>query len=264
MDFAGKSAIVTGGSSGIGAALVGQLVDAGALVCSLDVNQAQFCSAVHITCDVSDEVALSCAIEEAETLHGPIDLYVSNAGVLSDQIKDAGSASNAAWERCWSVNVMAHVYAARSLIPAMRARGSGRFVIVASAAGLLNQIGDAAYSATKHAAVSFAESLAISHADDGIAISLACPQYVATPLIGLQSEAADEIASLLTADDVAQTILNAVKTGQFMVLPHPDVARYAMSRAQDADTWVAKMRALRRRTLEQFGDTRAERFYRMI
>lgn len=256
--------MVTGGSSGIGAALIAKLVDAGALVCNFDISDNEQRGAKHIRCDVTDEAQLSQAIEDAQTAHGPIDLYFSNAGVLSHQAEGAASASNADWELCWAVNVMAHVYASRRLIPAMTARGTGYFVIVASAAGLLNQIGDAAYSATKHAAVSFAESLAITHGDEGIGVSLLCPQYVATPLINVSAEDADSFASLLTADEVAAATLNAVDTGKFLVLPHSEVERYAVHRAQDRDKWISGMRKLRSKALKTFGDARPEHFYRLV
>lgn len=256
--------MVTGGSSGIGAALIAKLVEAGALVCNFDISDSVQTGVKHIHCDVTDEIALSQAIDDAQIAHGPIDLYFSNAGVLSHQSEGAASASNADWELCWAVNVMAHVYASRRLIPAMKARGTGYFVIVASAAGLLNQIGDAAYSATKHAAVSFGESLAITHGDEGIGVSLLCPQYVATPLIDVSAEDSEKFGSLLTADEVASVTLNAVESGKFLVLPHSEVERYAMLRAQDCDKWIGGMRKLRSKALHTFGDAHVKFFYRLV
>ena len=264
MQIRGKKVVVTGGESGIGKALVDQLRQAGATVCIFDTSAGEVRDPLHITCDVSDETAVRRAIKQAKENMGRIDIYVSNAGVLSEQPEGAVSASNADWARCWSVNVMAHVYSGRALLPEMTKRGSGYFVVVASAAGLLNQIGDAAYSATKHAAVSFAESLAIWHGPDGVGVSLVCPQYVATSLIGLSAEDAASKESLLTAEDVALSILQAVEAGQFLVLPHPQVAAYALSRAQDHEEWIKGMIRLKKRALDRFGDARPERFYQLL
>ena len=263
MAFRGKAAVVTGGASGIGAAIAAGLETDGAKVCVLDLPEA-VAGGPGIACDVSDETALCRAIDSAEVRIGPLDIFVSNAGVLSDQRGGAASASNADWARCWSVNVMAHVYAARRVVPAMIARGGGHFVIVASAAGLLNQIGDAAYSATKHAAVSFADSLAISHRHEGLSVSVVCPQYVATLLIGLSEADAAERDTLLTAQDVAEVTLAAMADGRFLVLPHPDVARFAQARALDHDGWIEGMIRLRNRAQDRFGDTRPDRFYRLL
>lgn len=266
MDFAGKTVVVTGGSSGIGAALAAGFHGAGAKVCVFDLVRVEPVddSIPFISCDVADEMALVKSIQTAEALLGSIDIFVSNAGIMGRQPGDVASCGNEDWQRCWSVNVMAHVYAARALLPAMTARGSGYFVNVASAAGLLNQIGDAAYSATKHAAVSFAESLAISHAEDGIGVSLVCPQYVATPLIGLAEADAVDLPSLLTANDVAACVLEAVKVRRFLVLPHADVSRFATARAKDHDVWVSGMTRLRSKAVERFGDAQPERFYRLV
>ena len=159
---------------------------------------------------------------------------------------------------------MAHVYAARAVLPGMIERGSGYLVQVTSAAGLLNQIGDAAYSATKHAAVSFGESLAITHREDGIKVSIVCPQYVATPLIGLGPEDAQDHSGLLSADEVAQSILSAVERDAFLTLPHPEVARFAQVRAQDHDGWIKGMRKLRARAIAELGQTGPAGMYRLL
>lgn len=266
MDFSGQIVVVTGGSSGIGAAMVSQFKIAGACVCVFDrsVPSSRRPADLYAECDVSDETALRSALQKTVATLGAIDIFVSNAGVLSDQPDGAASADNTNWEQCWKLNVMAHVFAARALLPSMVARKSGYFVTVASAAGLLNQIGDAAYSATKHAAVSFAESLAITHADDGIGVSVVCPQYVATPLIGLTDEDVAQRDRLLSADDVALSILDAVRSRRFLVLPHEEVAGFAQSRARDHDKWIKGMAALRQRSIERFGDARPERFYQMV
>lgn len=255
-DFSGKTVVVTGGASGIGAALVGRFVAQQAQVVVFDLNEAlpDTCHGSEIIqCDVTDETALEAAIEYVEKTYGAIDIFVSNAGVLSDQPGHAASATNDHWARCMAVNVMAHVFAARCLLPKMIARGGGHFVTVASAAGLLNQIGDAAYSASKHAAVSFAESLAITHAQDGITVTLACPQYVATPMLRLDDAAAKHHAGLLTADEVAVSILTAVQDRRFLVLPHEQVATYVGLRATEHDRWIAGMVKLKARLVGKAG-----------
>ena len=159
---------------------------------------------------------------------------------------------------------MAHVYASRMLLPMMIERGYGQLVNVASAAGLLNQIGDAAYSATKHAAVSFAESLAISHGGDGIGVSVVCPQYVATPLLGLSDADAEDRASLLTADDVAAAIVAGVEADQFLILSHPVVKDYTLQRAQDHDRWITGVQLLRAKAQKHFGEAAAQTLYKLI
>ncbi|MEM1073662.1 MAG: SDR family NAD(P)-dependent oxidoreductase [Pseudomonadota bacterium] len=245
MSFDAKTVVVTGGASGIGAALVAQFRNAGARVAVVDL-MADRDAADEWVCHVADGSAITQTIGEIEDRVGPIDIFVSNAGVLGAQSGGVDTVPDDVWARCWHVNVMAHVHAARALVPLMEARGGGHFVNVVSAAGLLNQIGDAAYSATKHAAVSFAESLAIAHGDNGIKVTLVCPQYVATPLIELSESAAKEYESLLTAQEVATAVLDAVADGRFLVLPHPAVRGFTQSRAKDHDQWIAGMQTLRR------------------
>jgi len=241
--FENASVVITGGGSGIGAALARHAAAAGAKVCVSDRNLEAAQSVVDqiggiaVRCDVTDEAAIGEMIAQAEAAHGPVDIYVSNAGLGGGEPDHAASASNDLWNLNWQVHVMAHVYAARVLLPAMTARGSGHLVNVASAAGLLNQIGDAAYSATKHAAVSFAESLAITHGPQGVGVSVVCPQYVATPLLGLDDADAAQRETLLTADDVAAAIVSGVEAGDFLILSHKVVKDYVMQRAQDHDRY---------------------------
>lgn len=265
MRFAGKTVVVTGGARGIGAAVVQAFAAQGASVWVMDIADAITDGPKrYLKCDVSDADALAAGLHTIKGSCGQIDVYVSNAGVMSHEESHVASASLEDWSRCWSVNVMAHVHAAKVVLPDMIARASGHFVIIASAAGLLNQIGDAAYSATKHAAVSFAESLAIGHADDGISVSLVCPQYVATPLIGLDASDAHGCAGLLTASDVADCIVSAVSEKTFLVLPHPDVLRYSQQRAKDHDRWISGMRKLRRRARDEFGRVDPSDFYKLV
>lgn len=270
MRFNGASVVITGGGSGIGAALARRAAGRGARVFVVDLNgDAAAAVAGEIgghsaSCDVRDEVAVQAMIAEAKAALGGIDIYVSNAGLGRGEPSHAASAENDVWTLNWQVHVMAHVYAARALLPDMIARGSGHLVNVASAAGLLNQIGDAAYSATKHAAVSFADSLAIAHGGDGVGVSVVCPQYVATPLLGLSDEDAADKPSLLTADDVAATIVDGIETDKFLILSHPVVKDYTIQRAQDHDRWITGMQMLRTKAKEHFGEVSAETLYKLV
>ncbi|MDW4498053.1 SDR family NAD(P)-dependent oxidoreductase [Sulfitobacter sp. D35] len=270
MDFESRTVVVTGGASGIGAALARRFAKAGARVCIADHDAAGAravageIGGLGVTCDVTREEAVRSLVDEVRTKLGPVDIFVSNAGVARGQPGHAVSADDDVWTLNWRLHVMAHVYAARALLPEMIARRSGHLVSVASAAGLLNQIGDAAYSATKHAAVSFAESLAISHGDDGIDVSVVCPQYVATPLIGLASGDADDVPGLLTAEEAAAVIVEGVAKKRFLILPHPQVADYAALRARDPEAWIAGMRKLRRRTAAADGSLDAAALYRLV
>jgi NAD(P)-dependent dehydrogenase (short-subunit alcohol dehydrogenase family) len=270
MQFDGKSVVITGAGSGIGAAIARAAVAKGAKVCvsDIDLEKAQAIATeiggLAVRCDVCDEADIQALIKQATEVHGDVDIYVSNAGLGKGDPSHAASQPNAHWELNWQVHVMAHVYASRALLPGMIARKSGYLVNVASAAGLLNQIGDAAYSATKHAAVSFAESLAITHGADGIGVSVVCPQYVATPLIGLSDADADASANLLTADDVAVAVVAGVEKNRFLILSHKDVATYTYHRAKDHDRWVSGMQMLRAKALKEFGSISVESFYKLV
>ncbi|MGC1494964.1 MAG: SDR family oxidoreductase [Sulfitobacter sp.] len=270
MEFADKSVIITGAGSGIGAALARRAVQMGARVCVSDLDGdkalaiASEFGGLAVQCDVRDQNAVQNLVNEAAKANGEVDIFVSNAGLSAGEPDHAASASDEIWMLNWQVHVMAHVYASRALLPGMIARGSGYLVNVASAAGLLNQIGDAAYSATKHAAVSFAESLAISHGANGIGVSVVCPQYVATPLLGLSDVDALDLDSLLTADDVALSIIAGVEAGRFLILPHPAVQEYALLRTQDHDRWIAGMQALRAKALATLGNASPETLYKLV
>jgi NAD(P)-dependent dehydrogenase (short-subunit alcohol dehydrogenase family) len=270
MKFSGKSVVITGGGSGIGAALARHAAKMGARVMVSDLNGDNAAAVAaeidghSAVCDVRDETAVQRLIAEAKKALGGVDIYVSNAGLGRGEPSHAASAANDVWMLNWEVHVMAHVYASRALLPEMIERGSGHLVNVASAAGLLNQIGDAAYSATKHAAVSFAESLAITHGADGIGVSVVCPQYVATPLIGLSDADAAKQPSLLTADDVAAAVVAGVEADQFLILSHPEVKDYTLQRAKDHDRWITGMQMLRAKAQEHFGSVSVETFYKLV
>jgi len=261
-------AVVTGGGHGIGRAICRRLRSEGleVIVADLDLAAAEKVAAEldarAYSVDVGDEQQLTKLVDAVERDVGPIDLFVSNAGVgYGDGVQGAASKEGGLrpvedrWESCWRVNVMAHVYAARVLVPRMVARGGGYFVIVASAAGLLSQIDDAAYSTTKHAAIGFAESLAITHGEEGIQVSVVCPQAVATRLIGISDDAGkvgeplggSDVDGILQPADVAECIIEGIRHKRFLVLPHPRVAEYVRRKASDYDRWISGMQRFRRR-----------------
>ena len=261
-------AVVTGGGHGIGRALCRRLARDGVTVAVADRERdaaekvaADIGGTPHVL-DVSDETAVRALVDTVERETGAIDLFVSNAGVgFGDAEGSAASREGGIipvddrWETCWNINVMAHVFAARALLPRMIGRGGGHLVSVASAAGLLSQIGDAAYSATKHAAVAFAESLAITHGEQGIKVSVVCPQAVATRMIGIEDDAevidggfgGNDVDGILSPEKVADDIVAGIRAGRFLVLPHPQVQTYFQRKAADYDRWIAGMQRFRRK-----------------
>jgi NAD(P)-dependent dehydrogenase (short-subunit alcohol dehydrogenase family) len=256
MDLTGKTAIVTGAASGIGKAIAQALHARGARIAAIDLDGAgadatgAALGGFGARVDVTDEAALTRFINKTERTLGPVDIYISNAGigVTDGPGWGAGDAANAAWQACWDVNVMASVYAARHLAKPMAARG-GHFLITASAAGLLSQIGDAPYSATKAAAVAFAESLAITHGDDGLVVHCLCPEGVRTPLVAGVEGGAQGLSGYIEVEDVAQAVLAAMADKRFLITTHPNTAQYAAHKGGDRDRWVAGMRKLRRQVM---------------
>ncbi|MEM7069498.1 MAG: SDR family oxidoreductase [Pseudomonadota bacterium] len=258
-----KTVIVTGAARGIGAAIATRFAQEGAKVVVSDLNEDQAIATAEqfgglgAACDVTDEAQIKALVEKTESHFGPVDLFCSNAGLYKGEPDHAASAPNEDWQLCWDVHVMAHVYAARAVLPSMIERGEGYFVQVASAAGLLAQIGDAAYSATKHAAVSFAESLAISHGDQGIKVSAVCPQYIATELLGYSeadgAKAASEHEVLKTPQELAESVVKGVEEETFLILPHAEVEQYIQFKAGNYDKWIGAMRKLRAKALASGG-----------
>ena len=255
MDYQGQVVVVTGGASGIGRALCERLHRGGAakvVVADIDRAGARDVAAAiggeAMACDVSDELQVQALIERVETEIGPVALFCSNAGIarFDPRPSDASSASNEAWATSWAVNVMAHVYAARALVPRMEARAGGQFLITVSAAGLLSQIGGAAYATTKHAAIGFAEALAIAHADAGIRVSVLCPQGVDTPMLHALPPGPQALDGLLSADETASCALAGLAEGKFLILPHPQVAHYMRRKVDDYDRWLGGMVKLHR------------------
>ena len=255
MKIKDKIIVVTGGADGIGKALCERFAAEGAKkVIVADINKAgaeKVAAAIGglgYGCDVSKEAEIQHLVSETERLAGPIDLFVSNAGIgnFGEHPDDATSASNAQWQRGWDVNVMAHVYAARACLPGMIQRGSGYFLNTASAAGLLNQIGSAVYGVTKHAAVGFAEILAITHRDQGIKVSVLCPQAVDTPLLRAGGTGAQHVDGVLTPEYLAGFVVEALEREDFVILPHPQVLGYMRRKTEDYSRWIAGMAKFRR------------------
>lgn len=254
MEIRDRVAVITGGASGIGAAMARRFKLEGAatvVIADLDGAAAEtLASELGVTSaqlDVSDEAATVRLIERIESDHGPIDLLCLNAGIPTGG--DLTTA-NAEWERTWQVNVMAHVYAVRAVLPGMLARGEGYLLHTASAAGLLTNIGAAPYSVTKHAVVSLAEWLSVTYGDAGITVSCLCPQFVDTPM--LEAFEGDDQPGLtrfvrglaISADEVAEAVVDGIRSEQFLILPHPEVADYFKRKADDYDRWLAGMRKL--------------------
>lgn len=218
----------------------------GVVVADIDLEAAsrvaEECGGVAVRVDVADPESNRALIEGSEALFGPIDLFCANAG-----IGHAGDEQSPPerWDRMWRVNVMAHVHAARHLIPGWLARGEGYFLSTASAAGLLTNLKAAEYSVTKHAAVAFAEWLSVSYGDRGVKVSCLCPMGVRTPFL----DAADEFHALLDPyaiepEQVAETVVAGLAEERFLLLPHPEVERYLQNKANDYERWLAGMRKL--------------------
>lgn len=256
MRVAGQVVVVTGGADGIGRALCERFrSDGAAAVIVADRSgpaaeaTARDTGGVPMTCDVGYEAEIRRLIEQTEERHGPIALFCSNAGIaegVDPAVENAGGAPDEVWARSWAVNVMAHVWAARHLVPRMKARGRGWFLHTASAAGLLSQVGSAVYSTTKHAAVGFAENLAISHRADGIRVALLCPQGVDTPMLRGLPEGPQAMDGVLTPEAVAEAVTRGLENEQFLILPHPQVAQYMRNKAENYDKWLGGMSKLQR------------------
>src|SRR4051794_15428038 len=260
MQVTGKNVVVTGGANGIGRALCEAFHRAGAakvVVADLDIEAAKAVAGsidgAAFRCDVAQEQDIVHVIEETERQFGPIALFCSNAGVgggFDPVSENAGGTSDEPFARSWAIHVMAHVYAARHLIPRMKARGEGYYTI--SAAGLLSQVGSPAYSTTKHAAGGFAENLATWHKAHGIRVSILCPQGVDTKMLrsipkGPQSGDGD-----LSPEQVAKDALAGVEQETFLILPHPQVLGYMRKKAENYDRWIGGMAKIQAKMREAY------------
>lgn len=239
-------AVVTGGASGIGRALCTTLVQRGAravVVADLNLEAARQVAeelgpkAIPAALDVADPAAVRALVQKVEAECGPIDLWCSNAGVNVGK----GLGELADWQRALGVNVMGHVHAAQAVIPGMKTRGAGCFIVTSSAAGLLSDFRTATYTASKHAAVALAEWLAITSRGDGVSVHCICPEGVRTAMTQVSSAQAAKGMVFLEAEDVARHTLDRVEAGEFLILPHPRVAEYEVRRATDRQRWIESM-----------------------
>lgn len=250
MKLKDRVAVVTGGANGIGRAMCERFTSEaarGVVIADLDIERAESLAksigGLAVKTNVAVESDIANLVKAATDKYGRIDLFCSNAGIGTPGGADE---SNEVWQRIWEVNVMAHIYAARHVLPGMLARGEGYILATASAAGLLTQIGSAPYSVTKHAAVAFAEWLSITHGDASIKVSCLCPQGVNTDLLRSSAGGPGEFlrANALEPSDVADAVVKALDEERFLVLPHPEVAEYFNRKATDYDRWLRGMRRL--------------------
>jgi NAD(P)-dependent dehydrogenase (short-subunit alcohol dehydrogenase family) len=255
MDVRAKTIAVTGAGHGIGAALARRFHAEGAAhvaVIDLDADAASAVAAEvdgwSRGVDVAVEADVEAAIDAIEDELGPIDLFCSNAGII---FLGGVELPTADWQRMFDVNFMAHLHAARVLVPRMIERGGGYLLNTASAAGLLTQIGSAPYSVTKHSALALAEWMAITYGEQGIKVSVLCPQAVNTAMTaGVEGGGVAGVNGMLEPDDIADAVIAGLATEQFLILPHPEVAEYFRRKATDYDRWLGGMRRLQAR----FGD----------
>jgi NAD(P)-dependent dehydrogenase (short-subunit alcohol dehydrogenase family) len=258
MDPAGRVAVVTGAGGGIGGALVGALVGAGAaavIATDLEAPSGFGAPVTSRALDVADADATERLVAEIERSIGPIALWFANAGVAGG---GGPEQPDSAWDRQWQVNVMGHVHAARALLPWWLERGEGHLITTASMAGLLTTLGDGIYSATKHAAVGFAEWMAITYGARGVRVSCVCPGAVDTAMLrggggGDAEKAAEAIGGgdVLSADAVAAAVLAGTVEDRFLILTHPAMREFIVGKAEDPERWIRGMRRLWARTQER-------------
>lgn len=262
--------VVTGGGQGIGKALAKELCKYGATVIIADLCEekayttAKYIGATGFKCDVTKEEQIKTLVSKVKKKFGSIDIFISNAGVCLGEKDHSASASNKVWQSSWEVNVMAHVYAARATLPEMIKSQKGHFVQIVSAAALLSQIGDAAYSATKHAALGFAESLAITHKSDGINVSVVCPQFIATEMLGYEEDNNDFETGLMSVKDLAEIVIPQIEEKKFLILPHPEVYEFMNFKSKSYEKWIDQMHKLRLRTLKKAGTLDLKTMHKFI
>jgi NAD(P)-dependent dehydrogenase (short-subunit alcohol dehydrogenase family) len=245
----GKVCVVTGAASGIGEAVARAFAAhgaAGVVLADLNADKlAQVAAEIGglaVPTDVAREADIQALIAAAEAKYGPVDVFYSNAGISRPGMQDAPDAD---WDLNWRIHVLSHVFAARVLVPGMLSRGSGYLLNTASAAGLLTSMNSMAYGVTKSAAVSLAEHLAIQYGDKGIRVSVLCPQSVLTGMTRGGRPGAASVDGVMTAEEVARIVIEAMAAERFMILSHPTVAEYEQRKTRDRDRWLSGMRRLR-------------------
>ena len=259
MNVSNKVIVITGAASGIGAAMARRFVSEGAralvlgdvqddalqvfgndLISSAGVQPGQ-CAVVCQRCDVTREADIQALVDTAVQRFGQVDVYCSNAGLVRDGDENAPDAQ---WTLNWNLHVMASVWAARAVVPGMRLRGEGYFLITASAAGLLSSLPSSTYAVTKHAAIALAEKLAIDHGGAGVRVSVLCPQAVDTPLMAGRLGKGAALDGVASADEVAELVVKGMQAERFLILPHPQVLDYFRNKATDYDRWLGGMRKM--------------------
>jgi NAD(P)-dependent dehydrogenase (short-subunit alcohol dehydrogenase family) len=253
MQIKGKVVVVTGGGNGIGRALCHKFAAAGAkavVVADIDREGGQRVAyeiketpGGFTACNVANEQDVQNLVKSATSAHGQVDIFCSNAGIGSGTGIET---SNSDWQRSWEINVMAHIYAARAVLPQMLGRKEGYLVQTVSAAGLLTQIGSAPYSVSKHAALSFAEWLSITYGDQGIRVSALCPMGVRTQMLAAAQGIGGAILmeGAIEPDQVADETLKVIGEERFLILPHPEVGTFFQRKGSDYDRWLRGMRRL--------------------
>ena len=253
MEMQDKVVVITGGSGGIGKAMAKAFLAEGATsIVLVDLNEAAVKAAaaeigcIGEVCDVTNEAQIIDLVDRTLASQGRIDVFCSNAGAGGSGVFT--DAPNDVWQAQWDLHVMSHIYAARAVLPSMIERGDGYLLNTASAAGLLAAMGSGPYTVTKAAAVKFAEFLAITHGDDGIRVSVLCPQGVNTAMAP-RSLGDGQTDGIIEPEQLAQTVLQTLREERFYVLPHPEVEDYVRRKGDDIDRWLGGMRRLRRKSL---------------
>ena len=248
MEVRDKVVVVTGAANGIGRALAKRFSEEGAgkiIIADLDEQGLKRVEtetgAESFKTNVASEADIKQLINSCERKYGGIDLLCNNAGI---GVNGGPEVPNEDWQKIWEINVMAHVYAARAAIPGMLRRGSGYILNTASAAGLLSQIGSAPYAVTKHAAVSFAEWLAITYGDRGLKVSVLCPQSVRTAMTADDPDGVASVDGMIEPEQVSEAVVTTLKNESFLVLPHPKVLDYIQRKSGDYDRWIEGMKKL--------------------
>ena len=254
MDLLNKTAIITGGSGGIGKAMAKAFLKEGAKgIVLADLNRdtveeaAKELGCDSMVCNVTDEQQIQDVATFTKEKFGQIDLVCSNAGAGGEGLLT--DAVDKVWQNQWELHVMSHVYAARAVLPDMISRGEGYLLNTASAAGLLAALGSGPYTVTKAAAVKLAEFISITHGDEGIKVSVLCPQGVNTAMAP-KSFGDGQTDGVIEPEELAQTVVEAIREERFHVLPHPEVEEYVRRKGDDVDRWLVGMRRLKRKSQE--------------